>query len=143
MRESAQLVSRSATGRRFPLEDLQLVMVLGRSAVAPGERDAFFSADLDDPAFAFEADVPDAQARHRVAIADRKLLEHSSFHFRPPRPAPSPRPSPGGRGSRSGLNPKSKIQNPKSDHPFTQTISLRPATTSTRSEDFSMPSTMG
>jgi hypothetical protein len=71
-------------------------MVVGKLAVAPGQGDTSLAADLDDPAFAREANVSDACARDRAALVDRELSEserrilriHShlsvSFNFRDP-----------------------------------------------------------
>ena len=55
-------------------------MFIREVAIAPGERDPVLSADFDDPAFAGEADVAHAEARHRVTVTNRKFFESPPFY---------------------------------------------------------------
>src|SRR6266545_1622631 len=65
-------------------EDLHLVVVLRKAAIAPRECHVGFAADLDDSALAGKAEIADAEARHCVAIPNREHLEGLSLHFRSP-----------------------------------------------------------
>jgi hypothetical protein len=62
--------------RRRPrdlLEQLHLVVIVGKRGLAPSQSDLLAPMDLDDPTLALETKVPHARSRHREPLPNRKL----------------------------------------------------------------------
>ena len=116
------------------LEDLHLVMVLGPRAAAPRERHSLSALDLENPALAFEADVTHDMTRHGETVANRERSEiHVADGDRLPRLPDSPAP----------IFFAFQFASRPFSYPFTHTICFRRATGWTRSEAFSMTSSIG
>src|SRR5262249_2862823 len=112
-------------------QDLHLVVIIGKTTTTPSEGHALSAVDLNDPALAIKADPADPHPRDREALKGigkgvgcyfSALLES---HESPPAVS-------------CELSAVSS-----SGHPFTQTTCRSLATTSTRSDDFSMTSPIG